>query len=190
MEMAANDGIALGIERDGADRRPVACATGPACRMACSRLEIRSMARLQDRVVLAGMALRGRDVANAAVPRCSKLYQRTKSCPQPRASSRVAKPRGGNSGRYLAVLNSDSTRALSSETRGREYDGLTPGQWSIASTVVAFNVLPLSPCSTGLSCIAWTPSASAVRFTRCTAWPASSRSWISQPTILRLYRSR
>jgi hypothetical protein len=35
------------------------------------------------------------------------------------------------------LLNSDSTKALLSETRGREYEGFTPSQWSMASTLVA-----------------------------------------------------
>lgn len=33
---------------------------------------------------------------------------------------------GREFGRYLAVRNSDSAQALSSLTRGREYEGLTP----------------------------------------------------------------
>ena len=51
-------------------------------------------------------------------------------------------------------------------TRGREYEGSTPSQLSIASTVVALSVEPLSPCNTGLSARAAMPSASAVRRTR------------------------
>ncbi|KFB66864.1 MAG: hypothetical protein CAPSK01_003803 [Candidatus Accumulibacter vicinus] len=39
----------------------------------------------------------------------------------------------------------------------------------MASTVVAFRVEPLSPCSTGLSARLWMPSASAVRLT---SWAA------------------
>ena len=40
---------------------------------------------------------------------------------------------------------------VSFDIRGREYEGLMPNQCSIASTVVAFSVAPLSPCSTGVS---------------------------------------
>jgi len=58
---------------------------------------------------------------------------------------------------------------LSSLTRGREYEGLTPSQYSIDNTVVAFSVEPLSPCSTGLVSMLAMPSASAVRRTRCAA---------------------
>ena len=51
-------------------------------------------------------------------------------------------------------------------------------------------VAPLSPCSTGLTFSSAMPSARAVRRTNSTACSASSLSWTSQPTILRLYRSR
>lgn len=43
-------------------------------------------------------------------------------------------PLAGNSGRYLAVRNSDSAKALSALKRGREYEGLTPSQYNIDST--------------------------------------------------------
>src|SRR5450830_882009 len=122
--------------------------------------------------------------------RCSTLYQCTKPAAQVRAASRSAKPLTGNSGRYLAVRNRASAYALSSLTRGREYEGFTPSQFSIASTVVALSVEPLSPCNTGLAVSAAIPSASAVRRTRWTAWSEWSLSCTSQPTILRLYRSR
>ena len=46
----------------------------------------------------------------------------------------------GNRARYVAVRNSVSTKASASLTRGREYDGLTSGQFSIASTVVTLSV--------------------------------------------------
>ena len=49
------------------------------------------------------------------------------------------------------MRNKLSTKALSSLARGREYEGFTPGHHSIASTVAAFSVAPLSPCSTGRS---------------------------------------
>ena len=41
-----------------------------------------------------------------------------------------------------------------------------PSQCSMAKTVVAFRVAPLSPCSTGRTGLACTPSASAVRLAR------------------------
>jgi Cu+-exporting ATPase len=88
--------------------------------------------------------------------------------------------------RYLVVRNSDSAYALSSLTRGLEYDGLTPSQYSIASTLVALSVAPLSPCSTGFVGSGAMSSASAVRCIRCAAWLESSLSCTSQPTILRL----
>ena len=40
----------------------------------------------------------------------------------------------------MAVRNSASAKALSSLTRGLEYEGLTPSQLSMASTVVALIV--------------------------------------------------
>lgn len=64
---------------------------------------------------------------------------------QVRASFKSTKPLAGNSGRYFAVRNNDSAKALSSLTGVREYDGLTPSQCSIASTVVTLNLAPLSP---------------------------------------------
>lgn len=51
-------------------------------------------------------------------------------------------PLSGNSGWYLAVRNTDSAKELSSLT-GREYEGLTPNQFSIANTAVALRVEPL-----------------------------------------------
>src|SRR5271166_460330 len=41
-----------------------------------------------------------------------------------------------------------------------------PSQCSMARTVVAFSVAPVSPCSTGFMAAACTPSASAVRLAR------------------------
>jgi hypothetical protein len=61
-----------------------------------------------------------------------------------------------------------------------------PSQYSIASTVVAFRVAPLSPCSTGRAVFACTPSASAVRLAKCAACSALSVSCTSKPMILRL----
>lgn len=69
--------------------------------------------------------------------RCSWLHQATNWLAQDRAACRLAKPDAGNCGRYFAVRNNASTNALSSLTRGREYDGLMPNQCSMASTVVA-----------------------------------------------------
>src|SRR3954453_6265370 len=60
--------------------------------------------------------------------RCSWLYQRTNRLAQLRAASRSANPLVGNSGRYLAVRNNASANALSSLTRGREWDGAMPVQ--------------------------------------------------------------
>src|SRR4051794_23037384 len=106
--------------------------------------------------------------------RCSWLYHCTNCLAQCRAASRSANPLVGNSGRYLAVRNSASANALSSLTRGREWDGAMPSQCSMASTVVPFRVAPLSPCSTGRADMACTPSAKAVRLAKCAACSALS----------------
>lgn len=101
--------------------------------------------------VPAGWASPGRHAVAWGLPlwRWSWLYQCTKVAAHWRAASRSAKPLVGNSGRYLAVRNNDSTSALSSLTRGREYEGLMPSQCSIAGTVVALNEAPLSLSGTG-----------------------------------------
>lgn len=56
-----DDGIALGIERDGADGRPVA-------RVMIASLAVQRMTLLRDRVVGAGMPLRGADITATAMP--------------------------------------------------------------------------------------------------------------------------
>lgn len=67
MYVLAYDSVALRIERDRTDRRPVACLTGPARGMALAGLEIRLMACRQNRPVLQCVSLRRRDIADAAV---------------------------------------------------------------------------------------------------------------------------
>ena len=52
-----------------------------------------------------------------------------------------------------------------------------PSQCNMASTVVAFRLAPLSPCSTGRVGIACIPSASAVRRAKWAACSALSVSW-------------
>jgi hypothetical protein len=111
---------------------------------------VQRVAGFVDGPILTGMALRRADVADAAVPVLMVVPMHEAS--RPTASLvEIGEALDGNSGRYLAVRNRLSTKALSSLTRGREYDGFTPSQYSIANTVVAFSVAPLSPCSTGLS---------------------------------------
>lgn len=63
------------------------------------------------------------DVADVAVA-WSSLYQCTNSRAQWRTAARSAKPAAGNSGRYSVVRNRLSTKAVSSLTRGREYEGV------------------------------------------------------------------
>ena len=70
--------------------------------------------------ILPGMTLRGADVADAAVAMVVVVPTWTKRTAHCRAASRSANPLSGNSGRYFAVRNSASAKALSSLTRGRE----------------------------------------------------------------------
>jgi hypothetical protein len=100
--------------------------------------------------------------------RCSKLYHCRSGSPGT-CCIQILEP-----GRreFLPVLRGAEQRlayVLSSLTRGREYDGFTPSQCSIASAVVAFSgaLRAVSPCSTGLASRVAMLSASAVRRTKC-----------------------
>src|SRR5690606_39590276 len=93
-------------QRDHADWRPVARPAGPACRMTLAGLEARVMARGQDRSVLKGMALRGRDVADAAVPVPEVVPAREVAPPQARACSRSADRKSGVEGMRLEITSS------------------------------------------------------------------------------------
>jgi len=115
------------------------------------------------------------------------LYQLAKPWTQARASSIVAKPRVGQLGVYLQVRNNASENGLSFETRGRLNDAMTPSRSIVTFIVAPFIGLPLS---------AWSTSGPVRHFSAQTArlstWAASSavsRSWTSQPTILRLKMS-
>ena len=83
------------------------------------------MPSCQNFLIVTGMTLRRADVANPAMAMI-EVVPMHELVAQERACSRSAKPLAGNSGRYFAVRNSDSANALSSLTRGREYDGFTP----------------------------------------------------------------
>jgi hypothetical protein len=67
LRMRLDDGVAFGVERHGADGRPVARGAGPARRVAFTGLGVQCVTRGQDCVVFAGVALRRADVANAAM---------------------------------------------------------------------------------------------------------------------------
>ena len=56
--MGLDDAVALGVERDRADRRPVARGARPARRVALAGLEVQRVARSQDGLILAAVALR------------------------------------------------------------------------------------------------------------------------------------
>src|SRR3954447_25395619 len=114
-----DDAVALWIEGDDADRCPVAGRPTPALRIAFPRGLVNRVAGTQNIAVLADMALRRGDIADAAVAVLVvvPVYETPPHC---RAASRSANPLSGNSGRYFAVRNSASAKALSSLTRGRE----------------------------------------------------------------------
>jgi len=63
----ADHRVALGIESDHADVRPVACVARPSRRVSLLGLEVQRVSRRQDGLVLPVMALRRADVADAAV---------------------------------------------------------------------------------------------------------------------------
>src|SRR5215211_9414803 len=63
--LAGGGAVALGVEGDGADRGPVAGRPAPAARMALARLLVQGMAGGGGGAVLAGMALRRGDIADA-----------------------------------------------------------------------------------------------------------------------------
>src|SRR4051812_36855337 len=64
---AGDDAVALGVEGDGADRRPVAGRPAPAARIGLACLLVERMAGGEDGAVSAGMALGRSDIADAAV---------------------------------------------------------------------------------------------------------------------------
>ena len=64
--MCGDDRVAFGVERYGVDW-PVSAAAGPACRVELMCMRVLIVSRGQNRIVLAGVALRRADVANAFV---------------------------------------------------------------------------------------------------------------------------
>ncbi len=63
-----HDAVALGIERDGADRRPVAGMPCPAPRMALLALHVELMPTGQDRLIDSEVPIRRTDISDSAVP--------------------------------------------------------------------------------------------------------------------------
>src|SRR5215216_2675330 len=92
--------VALGVEGDGADRGPVAGRPAPAARMALAHLLVQGMAGGEDGAVLAGMALRRGDIADAAVPVLVVVPVHEGGCP-PACLGEVGKTRGGEVGAVL-----------------------------------------------------------------------------------------
>ena len=111
--------VALWIEDDGGCRCPVSGRTTPTSWVAFSRLVVERMTRHQHAAILTGMTLSRRDVANATVP-VLVIVPAHEACHPLPGGAQLGEPPSGNSGRYFAVRNSASTKALSSLTRGRE----------------------------------------------------------------------
>ena len=65
--MRLDDAVAFGVERHGADVRPVARVARPSCRVERASLEVQRVTSRQDGAIVAGMALRRADAADAAV---------------------------------------------------------------------------------------------------------------------------
>ena len=65
--MRRYDGVTFGIERHGADGRPVSSVAGPARRVAFASLEIQGVSCSENREIVACVSLSRADVTNAAV---------------------------------------------------------------------------------------------------------------------------
>ncbi len=65
--MRLDDAVAFWVERYGADVRPVARVARPSRRVERASLEVQRVTSRQDGAIVAGMALRRTDVADAAV---------------------------------------------------------------------------------------------------------------------------
>jgi len=110
--------IALGIERDGDDRGPVAGLSGPAGWVALACLLVEFVARGEQCLVLAIVALCRGDIADATVAVLIVVPMHEARSPVSGGVA-VGEPFAGNSGRYFAVRKKASAKALSSLTRGR-----------------------------------------------------------------------
>lgn len=65
--MRLYDAVSCWLARHGSDGSPAPSVAGPARRAECSRAAIQGLSSSQNLVVIAGVALRRTDVANAAV---------------------------------------------------------------------------------------------------------------------------
>ena len=66
--MRFDDAIAFGVKRYGADRRPVSNVARQTRWVEFAGRDVHGVTCCQNRQILAGVALRGTDVPNAAVP--------------------------------------------------------------------------------------------------------------------------
>ena len=89
------------------------------------------------------------------------MYQRTKPSTQRDAPSAFSKGLPLYQGTYLSVRKSASEKGLSSLTRGREYDGITPSFCNVASSVAPRIGPPLSEWITSVP--GFTPATSHAR---------------------------
>ncbi|MGF6855494.1 hypothetical protein OKW29_004381 [Paraburkholderia sp. CI3] len=142
--------------------------------------------------------------AKAVMRRCwSWLLARSASCRKSRKTKKalcVARTgslvSGRGKGTHSLRVRRESVDDNDTQGRARGWYALDAGQSAARVKQVVASLMqreagaPLSPYSTGLASRAAMPSASAVRRTRYAACSAASLSCTSQPTILRLYRSR
>ena len=66
-QMRLYDGVAFGVEGNGADGCPVSSVARPARRIELSSPEVQGMPRRQDRIIVTRVALSGADVTNATM---------------------------------------------------------------------------------------------------------------------------
>lgn len=79
--MRLDDAVALGVERDGADGRPVPRGAGPARRVEFASPAIQGKSGGQNVEIVVGVALRRTDATNADVPMIDVLPMHEGGCP-------------------------------------------------------------------------------------------------------------
>ena len=107
------------------------------------------MSSRYDGVSRAATTLARGHVADAAVSVLIVLPAHEFSCPRA-GGVEVSEVFGGELGAVLGGAEQRLRVGVVIADVGREYGGLTPSQYGIASIVVAFSLKPLLPCSTGL----------------------------------------
>ena len=116
-----DDSVAFRIKRDDANRCPVAGLPAPALRVACACILVERVAGGEHAAIQSGMTLRRGDVADAAMAVFVVIPLHEARRPLP-CGVQIGEPLERETpGRYFAVRNSASAKALSSLTRGREF---------------------------------------------------------------------